>query len=91
MKHTILILITIFSVLGMALFMPVQGSSQGEVPASLPDLTISTTYPSQVVERGESFSLMLKLSAAGEDQTVQMAMDEIPASQAACWFQLLCL
>jgi len=52
--------------------------AQEESRVAQPDFSISTTYPSQVVELGESVTIKLNISAFGGGQTVQLKMDEIP-------------
>jgi uncharacterized membrane protein len=78
MKHTITILVTILTLISIALALPTQAFAQEEAPVTQPDLSLSTTFPSQVVELGESITIKLKLQTIGESQTLQMEMDEIP-------------
>lgn len=68
----------------IALATPLKALAQEEAPPiAQPDLSLSTTYPSLVVERGATVTLRLKLNAVGESQTVQMAMDEMPEGWSA--------
>lgn len=79
MKHLIIKLSINFLILGVLVAVPRQVLAQDETPeATEPDLTLSTTYPSQVVEMGESITLKLKVGAVVDSQTVQLMMDEIP-------------
>ncbi len=43
-----------------------------------PALSVSTTYPSQVVELGESVTLNLEIAAVGQDQVVQLQTADLP-------------
>ena len=79
MKNKIIKLSLTLLILGVLIAVPRQVFAQDEIPeATEPDLTLTTTYPSQVVEMGESITLKLKVSAVVESQTVQLMMDEIP-------------
>ncbi len=84
MKPTVTVLLLVLSCIGIALTMPSQVLAQGEAPVvTQPFLNLSTIYPSQVAELGESITLKLKLSAMGEAQTVQIAMGEMPEGWSA--------
>lgn len=69
----------------MVLIGPPAALAQEENPpaAPLPELTVVTPYPSQVIGLGETADLDLELSAGSEPQTVQLEMDEIPADWTA--------
>lgn len=79
MKRTLIIfatlMICIFTVLGSASPALAQEATPTAAP---PDLLLYTTYPSQVIELGESVTVKLTLRAVGKAQTVQMEMAEIP-------------
>lgn len=75
MKHLLAILIMVM----ITLAVPSQVFAQEQGPVSAqPDLILSTTYPSQVVELGTPISLELKLNAVGEAETVNLGMGELP-------------
>lgn len=67
--------------IAMAFLIPIVLMTSGPALAqedSQPDLMISTTYPSQIIEPEESVNLTITVSALGVSQTVEMVMDEIP-------------
>jgi len=82
MRRTIINLILTMAFAGFAL--PSQALAQEIAPIDpQPNLTLSTTYPSQVVELGGSIDLQLKINAVGEAQTVQMEMENMPEGWSA--------
>lgn len=80
MKRTTLILSSILILSLFAFVLPSPALAQEETPptATAPDLVLSTTYPSQVVELGENVTLSLKVHAIGEAQTVSLEMADLP-------------
>ncbi len=77
MKRFVNLLFALAFLVLLSLAIPSRALAQEETPTP-PDLTLTTTYPSQIVERGETVSIKLKVRAVGEAQTVQMDMKEIP-------------
>jgi uncharacterized repeat protein (TIGR01451 family) len=68
----------------LSLVLPGTAIAQEETPvAADPELRLTTTYPSQVAELGESVTIRLNLQAIGASQTVQLEMDEIPEGWSA--------
>lgn len=53
-------------------------AQEGQPPATSSELSLYTTYPSQVVGIGESVTFSLKLSAKSLSQIVQLKMSQIP-------------
>ena len=74
MKRSLLVLFTILSLISFTFFWPVAAQAAG----SSPTLSVSTTYPSEVVQLGESVSFTLALQATDVAQTVAMSMQQIP-------------
>ena len=74
MKRSLLVLFTILSLISFTFFWPVAAQAAG----SSPTLSVSTTYPSEVVQLGESVSFTLALQATDVAQTVDMSMQQIP-------------
>jgi uncharacterized repeat protein (TIGR01451 family) len=74
MKRSLLSFSTILSLMMVTLFWPTLVQAQGDPP----NLSVSTTYPSQVVQLGESVSISLDVQAADLPQTVEMSMEEMP-------------
>ena len=74
MKRSLITLSTILSLLLVTFFWP--GIIQAQ--ASTPSLSISTTYPSQVTQLGESVTISLNLQATDVPQTVAMSMGQMP-------------
>jgi uncharacterized repeat protein (TIGR01451 family) len=74
MKRSLLSFSTILSLMIVMLFWPTMVQAQGDPP----NLSVSTTYPSQVVQLGESVNISLNVQAADHPQTVEMSMGEIP-------------
>jgi len=72
MKRPLVAIPTILSLLLVSLFY------HGTALADSPNLSLSTTYPSQVVQLGESVSISLIVAAADSAQTVQMSMSQLP-------------
>lgn len=75
MKRSSIPFLTILSLMLVTLFWP--ASVQAEDSPS--ELTISTTYPSEVIQLGESVTLSLNLYAADVDQTITVQMEQMPA------------
>jgi uncharacterized repeat protein (TIGR01451 family) len=65
---------TILSLLLVTLFWPLSALAQG----SSPNLSLTTTYPSQVVQLGASVSLSLSVRATDIAQTVGLTMEQMP-------------
>ncbi len=79
MKPIITWLILSIVVVGFVMAIPSQVLAQEETPVvPQPDLLLTTTYPSQVLEMGKSITVQLKLTAVAEAQTVDMAMKDLP-------------
>ena len=80
MKRIITLLFSGILILALFAFLvPSPALAQEETPPpAQPDLTISTTYPSQVAELGENVTLSLKIHAIGEAQTVSLEMADLP-------------
>jgi uncharacterized repeat protein (TIGR01451 family) len=74
MKRSLVAFSTIVALALVTLFQPVSAQAAG----SSPKLAVSTTYPSEVVQLGESVTMSLSLHAADVDQTVQMQMEQMP-------------
>lgn len=74
MKRLKVIFPTIFSLMLVTLFWPMMAQAQGNSP----NLSISTTYPSQVAQLGASVSISLNLKTTDVAQTVAMSMGQIP-------------
>ncbi len=84
MKHKPILLLAIFSCVMLALASPSQVLAQEDANSDPePGLSLSTNYPNQVVELGESITIRLKVKAAGEAQTVQLGMDRMPEGWSA--------
>ena len=74
MKRSLITFSTILSLMLVTLFWPSLVQAQGDSP----NLSISTTYPSQVVQLGESVSISLNIKAVNVAQTVEMSMGQMP-------------
>ena len=74
MKRSLFTFSTVLSLMMITLFWPTVAQAQGDSP----NLSISTTYPSQVVQLGESVSISLNVEAKNVAQTVEMSMGEMP-------------
>ena len=74
MKRSLIVLPTILSLISFTLFWPVPAQAAG----SSPNLSISTTYPSEVVQLGESVTFSLGLQATEVAQTVELSMGQLP-------------
>ena len=74
MKRFRVIFPTILSLMLVTLFWPMMAQAQGNSP----NLSISTTYPSQVAQLGASVSISLNLKTANLAQTVAMSMGKVP-------------
>jgi len=74
MKRFLLAVSTILSLMLVTLLLPASALAEG----SSTSLSISTTYPSEVIQLGESISISLNVKAADTAQTVEMSMGEIP-------------
>ena len=74
MKRSLLSFSTIFSLMLMILLLP----SSVQAAGSSPNLSVSTTYPSEVVQLGESVSISINVQATDVPQTVEMSMEQIP-------------
>jgi len=70
---------TIFSLMLVTLLWPASVQAAG----SSPNLSVSTTYPSEVVQLGESVTINIDVQATNLPQTVEMSMEEIPAGWTA--------
>lgn len=79
MKRSLLAFSTILSIMMVTLFWPTLVQAQGDPP----NLSVSTTYPSQVVQLGESVTVSLNVEAADLPQTVEMSMEQMPEGWAA--------
>ncbi len=74
MKRLRVIFPTILSLMLVTLFWPMMAQAQGNSP----NLSISTTYPSQVAQLGASVSISLNLKTTNLAQTVEMSMGQMP-------------
>jgi len=74
MKRSLLTFSTTLSIIMLTLFWPTIAQAQGDPP----NLSVSTTYPSQVVQLGESVTVSLSVEAADIPQTVEMSMEQMP-------------
>ena len=74
MKRPILTFSTILSLMLVMLIWPATVQAEG----SSTNLAISTTYPSEVVQLGESVSVSLNVKTIDIPQTVEMSMEEMP-------------
>jgi uncharacterized repeat protein (TIGR01451 family) len=74
MKRLRVIFPTILSLMLVTLFWPMMAQAQGNSP----NLSITTTYPSQVAQLGASVSISLNLKTTDLAQTVAMSMGQIP-------------
>ena len=74
MKRSLFAISTILSFMLVTLLLPVSALAEG----SSTNLSISTTYPSEVIQLGESISISLNVKATDTPQTVDMSMGEIP-------------
>jgi uncharacterized membrane protein len=74
MKRLLISFTTIFSLMLVTLLWPFSVLAAGGSPT----LTVSTTYPSEVVQLGESVTISVSVQAADIPQTVDMSMEEIP-------------
>ena len=74
MKRSLITFSTIFSLLLVSLFWPTLALAQGDSP----NLSISTTYPSEVVQLGASVNLSLNVHAANVAQTIELKMGQMP-------------
>jgi len=74
MKRLLISLLTSLVILAA----PSTAMAQEESRAAKASFTISTTYPNQVVELGESITIKMDINAFGEDETVTLEMDEMP-------------
>ena len=74
MKRSSITFLTILSLILVTLFWP----AAVRAADSPSELTVSTTYPSEVIQLGESVTLSLNLSAADVAQTINMQMEEMP-------------
>lgn len=75
MKRFVTLLAATISALAVLLAAPDRVLAQ----ETKPEIIISTTYPSQVVELGESITIKVKVESFGSDRVIQLGMDEIPA------------
>jgi uncharacterized repeat protein (TIGR01451 family) len=74
MKRLVITFSTILSLMLISLFWPTLVQAEG----SSPNLSISTTYPSEVVQLGESVNISINVQDTGVAQTVEMSMEQIP-------------
>lgn len=74
MKRSPLTFLTILTLMLVTLFWPTSARAQADPP----NLSVSTTYPSQVVQLGESVTVSLNVEAADLPQTVEMSMEQMP-------------
>ena len=74
MKRLFLSFSTILSLLLVTLLWP----SSVKAAGSSPNLSVSTTYPSEVVQLGESVTINVNVQAMDVPQTVAMSMEQIP-------------
>ncbi|MFL7869017.1 MAG: NEW3 domain-containing protein [Anaerolineales bacterium] len=79
MKRSLIVLFTILSLMLFTLFWPAAAQAAGSSPA----LTVSTDYPSEVVQLGESVNFSLNLQASDLAQTVDMSMEQMPEGWSA--------
>ncbi len=79
MKRTFTFIVTFVSLVLISLAYPLHALAQEGGQG----LSISTAYPDQLVELGESINLTIKLKASGESQRVKIGMDEIPEGWSA--------
>ncbi len=79
MKRTLTFIVTFVSLVLISLAYPLHALAQEGGQG----LSISTAYPDQLVELGESINLTIKLKASGESQRVKIGMDEIPEGWSA--------
>jgi uncharacterized repeat protein (TIGR01451 family) len=74
MKHFKVIFPTILSLMLVTLFLPTLAQAQGNSS----NLSVTTTYPSQVVQLGTSVSISLNVKTTDVAQTVAMSMGQMP-------------
>lgn len=74
MKRLRVIFPTILSLMLVTLFLPTFAQAQGNSP----NLSITTTYPSQVVQLGTSVSISLNVKTTDVAQTAEMSMEQMP-------------
>jgi uncharacterized repeat protein (TIGR01451 family) len=74
MKRLRVIFPTILSLMLVTLFWPMMAQAQGNSP----NLSLTTTYPSQVAQLGASVSISLNLKTTNIAQTVDMSMGQMP-------------
>ena len=70
------ILITFMLLGSLAFALP--ATVHAQTGSTGPALSVSTTYPNQVVELGESVTLSLKIEASEQDQIVQLSTADLP-------------
>lgn len=75
MKRSTMKTFVVISLILIILAFPAQVLAQDD---SQPDLSISTTYPSQVAELGKSINLNINVKASGVSQIVEMEMAQMP-------------
>lgn len=84
MKRIPTIIISLLLGMSIALIYPGIALAQSETPTDVqPNLTLTTLYPSQVVEAGEVVTIRLNLHATGEAQTAKLEMAELPEGWSA--------
>lgn len=74
MKRSLFTFSAILSLMLVTLFWPTLAQAQGDPP----NLSVSTTYPSEVVQLGESITISLNVRATDVPQTIAMSMGQIP-------------
>lgn len=74
MKRSLIIFSTLLSLMLVAFSWPANVQALGNSP----DLSISTNYPSQTAQLGESVSISLNVQAADVAQIVGVSMEQIP-------------
>lgn len=74
MKRLLFTTTAVLSLMLMALFLPLSAQAAGNSP----NLSVSTTYPSEVVQLGESVSISIDVKATDVPQTIDMSMGAIP-------------
>jgi len=74
MKRSSIIFTAILSLTLITLSWPTTAQAEGNSPI----LSISTTYPSEMVQLGESVSFSINVQAADVAQTVDMSMEQMP-------------
>ena len=74
MKRLRVVFPTILSLMLVTLFLPTLAQAQGNSP----NLSITTTYPSQVAQLGASVSISLSVKTTDVPQTAEMSMGQLP-------------